>query len=231
MSPRFAVYFAPARFSPWWLWGAHWLGRDEHDDEALAQPQLPGCSPTLLQQATAAARRYGFHATLKAPFRLRAGVTPDHVWARLRHLAQDAAALPLGPMEAVVWQDFVAVVPASASPALATLAQRCVRELDELRAPLSEAERQRRGWDRLDERARELVERFGYDRVLERFQLHFSLSGAADAATCEQLRQAALPAVDQLNATSPLCLDRLCLFVESAPGAPLRRWGDALLCG
>jgi len=35
--------------------------------------------------------------------------------------------------------------------------------------------------------------------------------------------------VAQLNATAPLVLDRLCLFVEPAPGQPFTRIADAVL--
>ena len=35
MSARYAIYLAPAHGSPWWTFGAHWLGRDESNGAAL----------------------------------------------------------------------------------------------------------------------------------------------------------------------------------------------------
>jgi hypothetical protein len=40
MSPRYAVYFAPAKSSAWHDFGSCWLGRDEFDGQALPQPVL-----------------------------------------------------------------------------------------------------------------------------------------------------------------------------------------------
>ena len=73
MSARYAIYFAPDKHSGGWEFGANWLGRDEHDNTVLPQPPLEGISPLELTRITQAPRRYGFHATLKAPFRLADG--------------------------------------------------------------------------------------------------------------------------------------------------------------
>ena len=70
MRPRYAIYFAPAHGSPWWEFGARWLGRDERNDTALTQHPLAQIAPDDLLELTAQPRRYGFHATLKAPFGL-----------------------------------------------------------------------------------------------------------------------------------------------------------------
>ena len=37
MTARYAIYFSPAQHSPWWEFGAHWLGRDECANMPLAQ--------------------------------------------------------------------------------------------------------------------------------------------------------------------------------------------------
>ncbi len=78
----------------------------------------------------------------------------------------------------------------------------------------------------LDARELELLQLYGYPYVLERFRFHFSLSGPLAAADAQRVMQAVLGPVAQLNATAPLLLDRLCLFVETAPGQPLIRVAD-----
>ena len=55
MSDRFAIYYAPARDSALWRRAEAWL----------AQPDL--------QPISVSARRYGFHATIKAPMALAEG--------------------------------------------------------------------------------------------------------------------------------------------------------------
>lgn len=229
MSARYAIYYAPGRETRWWAFGASWLGRDEHRDVRLPQPPVDGLDPQGMDAITAQPRHYGFHATLKAPFRLKPGITPAILCARLESFAQARRAVALGPL-APVWLDgFVAVVPTTENPALRELASACVSELDEVRAPLSPAERERRRIDPADARATALFERYGYPHVLERFRFHMTLTGPLDDALARQIvAKVALP-VGQLNAQEPAVLDRLCLFVEPREGAAFRRVADVRL--
>lgn len=229
MSARFAVYFAPAKASPWWAFGAHWLGRDEQEDAPLVQPSLAQIAPDELREITAAPRRYGFHATLKAPFSLGGGHTVDDLTARLHRLAATLKPVLLGPLQARVLGNFVALVPVLATQELETLASTCVTELDDLRAPLSEADLTRRGIEHLDAREVALLQAYGYPYVLERFRFHFTLSGLLNPQRAQRVQQAVAAPVALLNASSPLVLDRLCLFVEPAPGQPFKRLADAAL--
>ena len=229
MSARYAVYFAPTKASPWWAFGAHWLGRDEQEDTLLVQPPLAQIAPDELWEITAAPRRYGFHATLKAPFSLGGGHTVDDLTARLHRLAATLKPVLLGPLQTSSLGNFVALVPVQATDELLALASTCVTELDDLRASLSGADLMRRGIERLDAREVELLQAYGYPYVLERFRFHFTLSGPLDPQSAQQVQQAVAASVVRLNASSPLVLDRLCLFVEPAPGQPFKRLADAPL--
>jgi putative phosphonate metabolism protein len=226
MTARYAVYFSPARHSPWWTFGAHWLGRDEFADATLQQP-IPGQVELAdLSSITAEPRRYGFHATLKAPFHLTGGHTFDDLAVRMQALAKTLKPVDLGPFRAILLGNFVALVPVSRPAPLAALAEACVLGLDDLRAPLSEADLARRLAAPLNAREQELLRQYGYPYVLECFRLHFSMSGplTPDLARCA-VQELAQP-VESLNANSPLLLDRLCLFVEAAPGQPFKRLID-----
>lgn len=233
--PRYAIYYAPDHGSPWWRFGAHWLGRDERSGTALAQPPAPPLAAAELAGLTAAPRRYGFHATLKAPFRLAPGITADHLLARTRALAARLKPVPLGTLVPVLMDGFVALVPSAQDPSLGVLAQACVRELDDLRAPLSEADRARRRPDALDARGRELLERFGYPHVLERFRFHMTLTDRLPTAQAGDLVALLARQLAQLNAAHPPVLDRLCVFVEqgrhaqAGPQPDFVRWHDCLL--
>jgi hypothetical protein len=124
---------------------------------------------------------------------------------------------------------FVALVPLSPSGELASLAASCVVGLDDLRAPLSAADLRRRRAMHLNAREQELLLQYGYPHVLERFRLHFTLSGPVTQEVAQRVMQEVAQPVAQLNASAPLCLDRLCLFVEAAPGQPFKRIADASL--
>ena len=226
MSARYAIYFSPAKHSPWWNFGAQWLGRDECDDKALAQPVLTQIGLTDLNSITAEPRRYGFHATLKAPFHLRDGFSVDDLAERVQALASRLRPVSLGPLQLVTLGDFVALTPLTATEELATLAAACVVELDDLRAPLTAEELARRRIEQLSTREQELLRQYGYPYVLERFRLHFTLSGPVPRATALSVMQAVAQPVARLNSSAPLLLDRLCLFVEAAPGEAFKRVAD-----
>jgi putative phosphonate metabolism protein len=226
MTKRYAVYFAPARESAWWRFGAHWLGRDEATGAALAPTAPLQLGNGDLRQIAAEPRRYGFHATLKAPFRLQGEVEERTVLERVAGLARRLKPVPLAPLVPVWMEGFVALVPASPCPPVNALAEACVTELDDLRAPPAGDEIARRRPERMDARGRELFERFGYPLVLERFRFHMTLTGRVDAALAGQVVAQVARPVARLNFDEAPVLDRLCVFVEPEPGADFLRIAD-----
>lgn len=229
MTRRYAIYYAPAPDTVWWRFGAHWLGRDERTGAAVPQALPPQWAAEELERITAEPRRYGFHATLKAPFRLHDGVTEEALLERVKWLARSLQPVALGTLVPVMMDGFVALVPASPNPALNALAETCVTELDDLRAPLSQADMERRRFGQLDTRGRELLERYGYPHVLERFRFHMTLSGPVDTAWAGRIVAQVARPVHQVNIEQPPALDRLCVFVEPEPGAAFLRTADAPL--
>ena len=226
MKPRYAIYFTPAHGSPWWQFGAHWLGRDECTDTPLVHAAVADISPDELHQITEYPRRYGFHATLKAPFSLREGVTLADLEQGMRALAQAQKAVPLGPMQASRMDNFVALVPVQPPAALAALATLCVTSLDHLRAPLTQPELARRLAQHLNTREQELLMQYGYPHVLERYRLHLTLTGPLSDVAAQTVVDALADKVSHLNHAVPLVLDRLCLFVEPGPGQAFQRVAD-----
>jgi hypothetical protein len=163
---------------------------------------------------------------LKAPFHLHENVTAEELMVRLGKLATQLKSVELGPLQAIKMDQFVALVPQTMGVELSALAQACVTELDDLRAPITALELARRNVDPADARGQFLLKKYGYPHVLERFILHFTLSGRVTPRAAEQLIMAVKNPIDRLNQNSPLVLDRLCLFVEDSLGEPFRRIAD-----
>lgn len=231
MSLRYAVYFSPAHASPWWNFGADWLGRDECNNHMRAQPTLVDISPSELHGMTEEPRRYGFHATLKAPFRLKEAFDQDDLTGALHDLSKQLQPVELGHLHVAQMGQFVALLPLTASAEITALAAHCVVALDDFRAPLTDAEIARRHTETLDARGQALLAQYGYPHVLERFTFHFTLSGRVAPLVAQQIVNTLAEPVHQLNLASPLLIDRLCLFVEEAPGKPFRRLADMVLGG
>jgi putative phosphonate metabolism protein len=226
VSPRYSVYFAPERGSPWWNFGSDWLGRDECSNLPLAQANISGISSAELFALTEEPRRYGFHATLKAPFRLNENFELNDLMISLGTLAKQNSPIELGTICAVKMGHFVALVPHMVNVSLISLAEKCVTELDHLRAPLTALEMARRQIETLDARGQYLLTKYGYPHVLDKFNFHFTLSGRISPLMADCIMNTVMEPLKHLNQTSPLVLDRLCLFIEDSPGQPFRRVAD-----
>ena len=68
---RYALYLAPPHESDLWRFGCNVIGRDARTGAPCEGFSLEGYPPDSWRSMTSEPRRYGFHATLKAPFPLR----------------------------------------------------------------------------------------------------------------------------------------------------------------
>ena len=220
LSPyRFAVYFAPPADSPWWQAGSQWLGRCAAGQPFKPMPAIKGFSEEAFRQVTAAPRRYGWHATLKAPFSLATGADAGHLRAALKTIATSSRTFAMPPLKVALLDDFLAIVPQTPSAAANALAARCVMELQPLAAPLSATELQRRRQAPLTPAQDALLERWGYPFVLDEYQLHCSLTGSLKHMNSQQVHNLQQGAQDWLGKLPPCNFESLALFVEPTQGA------------
>jgi putative phosphonate metabolism protein len=214
---RYAVYLVPPRNSRLWNAGCRWLGRDPETREIFGPQDVPGFPVDKLLRVTASPRLYGFHATIKAPFRLADGVDEARLSAEIARLADSVARFPMPTLKVDRLNGFIALLLAGSSEAIAGLERRCVVELDALRAPMGEAERARRLSERLAPRQREFLERWGYPYVLDEFRFHMTLTERVDDAVAGPLMpwiiQNFQPALAEPSQGAELAA-----FVQAAPG-------------
>lgn len=216
---RVAIYAAPDPHSVWWKRGSEWLGRCAARLCALPQPSIEGLSAERFAQLTADPRRYGWHATLKAPFRLAPGVGMAALREGLTAIARDHRSFVLEDLQAESLGGFLALRPTAPPAPLGLLANDCVQRLQPLAARLGEAELARRRRAPLAPEEDALMLAWGYPWVLDRFQCHFSLTSALDELAGEQLVQIQRAAAEHFANLPPLRIDRLSIFVEASPGA------------
>ena len=209
---RFAVYAAPAPGSTLHRLASAWLGRDAATGERT-RPADPARDPLVAEPA-----RYGFHATLRAPFRLKAEAGAE---ALARDVAAFAAATPapvIGELALRQLETFFALVPGAPEPAIGALEARVLELCEPFRAPLTAAEVARRRPERLTARQREHLDRWGYPFVRDAFRFHMTLTGPVAEGADAVERDLRAHFADLLG--RPLPLDGLAVFVEPAPGAP-----------
>lgn len=210
---RYAIYAAP-RPSPLADAAAAWLGWDPATGQ---EPEAPSDMPHPREALTAAARKYGFHATLKAPFRLAAGKSEEELVAAVAALATDLPAARVPALRLAALDGFLALVPQGETSALDALASQVVTALDPFRAPLTEADVARRRPQDLTPRQRAHLDRWGYPHVHEDFGFHMTLTGrlapSLRAEVAEVLERRLLPLVPR-----PFAVEDLCLFAEAQDG-------------
>ena len=212
---RYAVYYAP-RPGAFADATAQWLGWDSTTGLAVPQPAVPQLYAPL-DAITADPRRYGFHGTLRAPFRLAQGISGLHLAQCVSDLARTLAPVVCDGLRLENLHGFVALTPSGCEAALLQLAALVVERTNILRAPLTEAERARRRPQSLTTRQRNLLDQWGYPHVMEEFQFHLTLTGPLpdDQAAAVQASAAAhlSPVLPR-----PFTIEDLCVFGEDAAG-------------
>jgi putative phosphonate metabolism protein len=206
---RYAIYYAPEPGSTLDRLGAELLGYDAYRGSALAFPK--GIEFADWRELTQDPRKYGFHATLKAPMALAPGKDEGQLVAACAAFAAAPRAIPV--IEPVVnpISGFIALVPARPSAALEALAADCVRDFDPFRAALTEKDRARRNPAKLSPRQVEYLDLWGYPYVFEEFRFHMTLTGRVAPERADSIL-AVLRARLSGVTRGPLAIDRLALF-------------------
>jgi hypothetical protein len=203
---RYAVYYAPrpgefADRAQGWLEGG------------VALPGLPRPA----DQITVDPRRYGFHGTLRAPFRPAEGVDEAAIRVAVADLAARLAPVRCEGLVLENLQGFLALTPTGCEAALLEFGAMVVEGTDALRAPLTGAEVARRRPESLSSRQRALLEVWGYPYVMEEFRFHLTLTDRLPEAEVAPVL-AALQAHFADALPSPFVIEDLCLFGEDGAG-------------
>lgn len=215
MTPyRIALYYAPATDDPLHGCASVWLGRDAATGAALAQSPVAGID---IAEITADARGYGFHATLKPPFRLRGDVRS--ALQATKEFAGRTAPFALPPLQITDLDGFLALHESLPCPPLNALADGAVTALDAHRATPTEAEIARRKPEKLSPRQREYLQDWGYPYVFAEWRFHMTLTRRLTATE----KASVLPAVTKGLGDAPSLtrtISDICVFAQATPGAP-----------
>lgn len=227
MTTRYGLYLAPHAHSALWRFGSGVLGYDAQTGQAVEQIVPRGVDPADFRALTEQPRRYGFHATLKAPFRLAPGRSREDLVAALERFCADRAAFAL-PRLAVralganaAGDAFVALVEPEPTPELQALERETVLAFEPLRAPLTPEEIARRAPERLSPRQRDHLMRYGYPLVLDEFRFHMTLTGRVPAAQRDAIVAGLAEAYAAAVPEPGLLVDQIAI-VEQTGDAPFR---------
>ena len=210
---RYAIYWTPPP-GPLGRFGAQWLGWDPAASREVEQPDIGGLP---VQALTDRPRRYGLHATIKAPFRLADGKLAEDLSTALDTLAARLPPVLLNGLVLARMGGFLCLRPEGDIGPVTALAAETVRALDHFRAPMTEAEIAQRRRSRLSPDADALMLRWGYPNVMERFQFHITLTGRLNDAVSATAETALWPVLRPLL-PRPFRIDALTLMGEDEGG-------------
>lgn len=223
--PRYAIYFAAGADHALSRFGAELLGYDAYTGDEASFPQEALHVAPDWRDITTDPRKYGFHGTLKAPMELAPGKTEAELKAACATFAAKARPMPrIRPVVDSI-SGFIAVIPEQPAAELQQLAADCVRDFEDFRAALTAEDRARRRPEKLSERQRDYLDRWGYPYAMEEFRFHMTLTGRLDA-------ERRGPILEMLRARfaalglDTLAIDRIALFKQDDAKARFRIIGE-----
>jgi hypothetical protein len=230
-APRYAIYFVPAADSKLYRFGSSVLGYDCHGGNAVDFPHDLGNGAINWNEITALPRRYGFHATLKAPFYLSPSCTEQQLVNALHSFAGLGHAIRSFTPTLRLLDDFFAVVPLQADATIEDLAASCTAIFDAYRAPMSPQERARRIALGLNQSQIQNLDRWGNPYALSEFRFHMTLTGKVPARRRKAIEASLLAGMQRLPVEHAIAIDRLSLLKQDSPDAFFRVVGVAALQG
>lgn len=229
-APRYAVYFVPAADSELYRFGSAVLQYDCYTGNAVLPPAELRDQADKWRKATEEPRRYGFHATLKAPFHL----VPSCNEAQLISAFQSFAAIgrTIAAIRPVVTMlsGFAAIIPEEPNPAVNALAADCTTIFDAFRAPMTAQERARRLASGLNSSQIQNLDRWGYPYLFADFRFHMTLTGKVETERRDPA-VAVLRDLFQKRCAGPIIIDRLALTRQETQASAFRVLSTAPLHG
>ncbi len=211
---RYAVYFVPSDDSMLGEFGAHVLQRTRCQDD----------HPIRLN-VTKKAAHYGFHSTFKAPMELANGFTEQALLDAVQAYTRSKKRVPLTGLRPNIVNGFHALT-LPHSPDVNAFAADVMRTFEPFRAPLNDADRQRRKPETLSERGRKYLETYGYPHVLEEFHFHMTLSNRIENAEESHSYHQWLSELFETRVTQTPWLDQLAVFWQPDRNTAFTRIGE-----
>lgn len=206
---RIAIYYAPESTSPFGKAAAEWLKEEDG--------KIPGLSDKEVHSLLAAPKHYGFHGTIKPPFRLKSGYRLEDVEHTLSEFMAEKQnrSFDMPRLKVTKIGSFFCLKPATESEQLYRLAAETLQRFDHFRKPAEKEEIERRRAAGLTPRQDQLLLEWGYPYVLDQFNFHFTLTGNV------QNPKHFIPINQELEkrfrslSQSPISFDCLKLFIQN----------------
>ena len=179
---RVAIYFLPKKNSSLENFGKNLLGRDINKKRKISltrrQKYFINRGFTYfdeLKDYCEQPAKYGFHATLKAPFRLKRNVKTKNFYDVISHIAAQHSRFKIKGLKIVYSKKFTFITSRKPNKLLINLENDLVKHLDTFRAELNKTEIKKRIPDSLTFKQNKYLKEWGYPFVFDQFKFHMTL--------------------------------------------------------
>ena len=211
LAHRYAIYFSPATASHLGAFGAEWLGRTVEGQD-LSPPTFAYIDDESWRVAVASPRAYGFHATLKPPFRLHDSYNENDFLSAVEAFSVKSNPVGLGSLSISQVSTFLALT-SEYSDGIGRLASALVMDFDDFRAPLTTTDVAKYRMEDLSATQQSLIDRWGSPFVMGDFRFHMTLTGSLAAGEIgrfqDELRARFAPLIDL-----EFQVDEICIFQQ-----------------
>ena len=215
---RFAIYFAPEIDSNLHSIGSQWLGRDSSSGKSIMQPNIKGISSSYFYSVTKTPRRYGFHATLKAPFRLNKEFTLKDLCSQIQRLSALSKTFSIR-LKVRKLGNFIALMMDPNEQKMQNLASNLVENLDYFRAPLHQEEIDKRRMSTLTIREDKNLLNWGYPYVFNDFRFHITLTERIQCKSDREFMVSAASSHFSGSLENTIKVSSISLFVQESSEA------------
>jgi putative phosphonate metabolism protein len=213
MFKRYAIFYTPPP-GDWADFCAAWLGWSSAMGQTIPHPEVHGLDVATLTETP---RKYGIHATMKAPFYLAEDQSFEALENGVGAFCQTVAPVTLDGLELSRPKSFIALTPFGEVEMLQMLETRIVQDLEPFRAPLSDHDLTRRRAAGLTPKQDQYLVKWGYPFVMDEFRFHITLTGRLDDGLADTVKTVLQPHIAPLL-PKPFVIDHLTLMGEDETG-------------
>ncbi len=212
---RYAIYYVPSENSELDLFGKCWLGWDPYKGEETTKSDLSKLpSFKKFSSLVLTPKQYGFHGTIKAPFKLKNEYTYNDLENKVREISKQIHSFYFDQLIIEKLGNFIGLIPTN-NLKVNAVSNKFVEELDYLRDELSESEIKKRKPHKLTSNQKQMLFKWGYPYVFDEFKFHLTLTSKLNVVEIDDVFRSLQNILKQVN-LNKISFNNICIFGQKS---------------
>ncbi len=212
---RYAIYYAPSENSELDLFGKCLLGWDPYKGVETTKSDLSKLpSFKKFSSLVLTPKQYGFHGTIKAPFKLKNEYTYNDLENKVREISKQIHSFYFDQLIIKKLGNFIGLIPTN-NLKVNAVSNKFVEELDYLRDELSESEIKKRKPHKLTSNQKQMLFKWGYPYVFDEFKFHLTLTSKLNVVEIDDVLRSLQNILKQVN-LNKISFNNICIFGQKS---------------